>query len=111
MDRPAGSPFIFRFIEWLAPGACALGLILALVCLPIQAQERPGATPPSGKADSSGEKYRWLFGDQPEPTAALASHHPGLKALDREIKRAASSLHFRGRGRSTQVLQQCPRIP
>ncbi len=72
--------------------ACAVLMVLAWPACgrfsDLRAAEGPKARPNSGKADSTGEKYRWLFGDQPEAAGGESAHHPRLKVVDREIKNA-----------------------
>ncbi len=71
---------------------CAVAVVLGLLTCgrftDLQAAEGPKARPLSEKADSTGEKYRWLFGEQPETSGVESTHHPRLKALDQEIKKA-----------------------
>ncbi|MEW6349010.1 MAG: CHAT domain-containing protein [Thermodesulfobacteriota bacterium] len=72
--------------------ACVAVIVLGLPSCgwssDVKAAEGPKARPLSGKADSTGEKYRWLFGAQPETPGGESAHHPRLKAVDREIKNA-----------------------
>jgi hypothetical protein len=88
MARFAGSCFTSRFAERLVCCGCAVGLVVAVLFCPIHASELPRPKTSANKSDASGERYRWLFGEQPEQSSVEALHHSGLKALDREIKRA-----------------------